>query len=797
MPSISLAVSGQTSDAYEVGAGSRVTTTGSGYVEWTSGTLVDVRNGVATWQRWPGGTAGDYCDTLRRVVIRGVATGALTVTWDEGRNDPGPEGVYWQEQAQSGIRPEDFGAVGDGVTDDLAAIQAAENAASALGYPAELRFDSGVYIVSGSIVKKSNVHWAGNGLVKRINNSAPTGTNFALVNADGVDDWSITGLNFEGVSRDVAISASLTETGGRQNVGAAIRVRNCDRWAVKDCTIKKVSRGVLMEPPCASFEVSGNRITADCGKTVASILDGTFTNLSSYANTGGIVCDVEGGAELLDKNSDFRITGNYIEIPGLDQGISPMLLWYGNGRGVVSNNVIVGANSGIQVYRGSYADPGSVVDYSVDCVIANNLIYATWEQGIYVRSVSGVLVTGNVLVHVANSVGGQAGTSNGGIVTRANFTELVDFDGSKLPPVQIVDNYILNPGRQNVVFDGAIQVRTSHCIVRGNSIVRDETKFTASLGNAITMGNGEKILRADIENNTIYNFAYGVYHAAGGYQAHAPGDVRINIEGNRIELITTTGILADAYTTHSVRIARNTVKACATGISIKRAPYAQIVGNEIVDCTTGVNLASENLASSFVQLRSANTYTTDAVSSAGGRIGGSVVVMDNSITLCTTSHAVNETATGDVTFHGRCAVWRGDMVNGRTVRPDEFSGATATTNSPRTWHKGEIAYNSTVGAATLYAKVCSVGGSYSANSVTISATGDTTSGSAVLTALSAMRGIGPGMYLTVGGNTKMVVDMDPDADTITFDSTFGATASGVAVSLAAPTFVDLVTAGAT
>lgn len=131
MPSISLAVSGQTSDAYEVGAGARVTASGSGYVEWTSGTLTDVRNGVATWQRWPGGTAGDYCDTLRRVVIRGVATGALTVTWDEGRNDPGPEGVYWQEQAQSGIRPEDFGAVGDGVADDSAALLAAIGAAAA------------------------------------------------------------------------------------------------------------------------------------------------------------------------------------------------------------------------------------------------------------------------------------------------------------------------------------------------------------------------------------------------------------------------------------------------------------------------------------------------------------------------------------------------------------------------------------------------------------------------------------------------------------------------------------------
>ena len=163
MPSLTLARSGQISDPQECGPGTRITTSGSGYVEWTSGTLADVRNGVATWQRWPGGSAGDYCDTLRRLVFRGVASGSdFVVTWDEGKADPGPEGVYWQEQESSGspIDAREFGVKADGVTDDTAALQAAVDAMVADPLEgARLALPSGTIRVTSAIIIPTSQGW--------------------------------------------------------------------------------------------------------------------------------------------------------------------------------------------------------------------------------------------------------------------------------------------------------------------------------------------------------------------------------------------------------------------------------------------------------------------------------------------------------------------------------------------------------------------------------------------------------------------------------------------------------------
>ena len=89
---------GQISDLVEVGPGTRITVTGSAYVEYAQGNLQDAKNGVLAWQKWPKGAVNGVCDTIRRMTIRATATGSASVLIEEGFRDADTDSGYWQEQ---------------------------------------------------------------------------------------------------------------------------------------------------------------------------------------------------------------------------------------------------------------------------------------------------------------------------------------------------------------------------------------------------------------------------------------------------------------------------------------------------------------------------------------------------------------------------------------------------------------------------------------------------------------------------------------------------------------------------
>jgi len=111
--------------------------------------------------------------------------GSIIVASDGGR---------WHLQIISGVSVKQFGATGNGTTDDTAAIQAAENAGIS-----PLVFPAGTYIVDTTgITKKSSIDWiaAENGTVT-IKAQAASYSTGGLVNGSSISNFKIYGITFD------------------------------------------------------------------------------------------------------------------------------------------------------------------------------------------------------------------------------------------------------------------------------------------------------------------------------------------------------------------------------------------------------------------------------------------------------------------------------------------------------------------------------------------------------------------------------------------------------------------------
>lgn len=200
---IVLTQNGQVSDPREVGPGARITVRGSGWLEWTNGSLADARNGVAVWQAWPRGQASGFADTLRRMVVRARATGAVTVDIDESRKDEGAEGAFWQEQLPAWAT--DSSGIATGAVLPGGVVRPLWDSALMV---------SGTFTVTGSVIAAaSNVEVPGTAI------TIPTGW---LQPGDGLEahlHWEIGGTT--ATTRQFAVAYQPTA-----NAGTATNVEN-------------------------------------------------------------------------------------------------------------------------------------------------------------------------------------------------------------------------------------------------------------------------------------------------------------------------------------------------------------------------------------------------------------------------------------------------------------------------------------------------------------------------------------------------------------------------------------------
>ena len=364
------------------------------------------------------------------------------------------------------ISVRDFGALGDGATDDTAAIQAAFDAFDNLYFP------EGIYIVDNLTFAGKRLYGTGATLFWKDAAATPMLT----VSSGGAE---LRGLKFDGNAANQTITSSAIKCDGDQ-----ISVINCEFRAFHGRILTMNGENVLV----AHNYFHDTGVAANC-------------NCIELTNRGGLVLGnrvvnqgnghvVRIGYQGTVRDCDgFVIANNFVK----DTLHGTFTCELGANRGLIMGNTIDGADA-------AYKTEADATVY--DITIIGNTVMNLTDTGAINLNAIGVNYIGNRHYNLPNggpSIGdlgrveGNFFRDCGGLFC-ANTGDRVDF----------VNNTIINP---DVVLAGQVITPEGGCTVRGNRIV---DLASDNLGIGIRAFGANNV----IEGNSIAGLDQGVLLAS-------------------------------------------------------------------------------------------------------------------------------------------------------------------------------------------------------------------------------------------------------------------------------------------
>jgi hypothetical protein len=727
-------------------------------------------NGYPTTGTWPKGSYVVDSSGTPWVCISGGSPGAwATILTD----------VY---------NVKNYGAVGDFVNNDTSAIEAAINAASAkataTGTIQKVLIPNGRYGISSSIDLASNIIIEGEGTIERLDSSTATGALYALMRGQNLSNIHIRGITIKGVGPDRKIAGSCTDATTYGGQDSAIELRTCTDFSIVDVKAIRCHDAIRIVS-CNRGLIDSNTVNSQSSKTLASLDDGSFVSYS-FGTSRGSAIQIAGfsGATQFASTDDVIVTNNIIECVGLDQGID-----VGTGsrypfRMIVSNNSIAGTNCGIQTYvTTAVPDDGNATTTNRGVLISANRVRLTYEQGIYVRGVAGVSVIGNYVERCCIAgIGPSGGGAGGGIVCREPTSDtygvspLADDSG-----IHVTGNSVVDCGNPITgTCESGIRCELRWSMVSNNIVSRSVDRFGSNLLPAsncvgiqlLKIGNNQP-KSLEVANNYIYGFSIGIYHSwSTPYVVTNMASARFL--NNNIRN-TSYGIRTEPAT-NGIDIANNIITDCTiTGIRVRTAPFAKIVGNRIDGPSVGIEIASGCLA---------NTHYGSTA-----RAGATLTITDNLIYNVNTPVNLVETSGVDSTLYNRCAIYNGNYVDGIRHNGVDVNGAPSTKGgNVRSWNLGDEALNTSLSSTNYIAGWRCVQAGTNTTAYTLSSITANTTASSTYINFNSIEGIVPGVYITIAGVTgvKRVVTLSGLNGTI--DSTASASVVAGTVAYSAPIF---------
>jgi hypothetical protein len=341
-------------------------------------------------------------------------TDAQNVTYSQGGTGSVSRTV--ENKLQESVSVKDFGAVGDGVTDDTAAIQAAIDATFSVFIP------EGSYKITSSLNLRTNqtLYGGGQGLTRLIGDPAVDGAlDTGLLSVDGKGDISIKDMRLtlvgtQSYSRGVLISGSsdqvLLERLVVSGFGTNIELDGSEgavagtisRCKIIDCygsgatsgygiKLENATHTTVQDCYTYSNHLDGIKIRASSPNTV--IRGGVSYSNGTGASNGNGIDLLSGGSEITISGFEcYENNGAGIYIK-TDISLLPTLGEVGNitVADCVSHNNDGGNNDGIQITRNS---GGVGPDPFVGNIIITGGRYYENRTGVSISRARNVVVTG-------------------------------------------------------------------------------------------------------------------------------------------------------------------------------------------------------------------------------------------------------------------------------------------------------------------------------------------------------------------------------------------------------------------
>lgn len=355
-----------------------------------------------------------------------------------------------QTKLEQYVSVKDFGAVGDGIVDDTAAIQACYDACP--GYVID-HGNGDTFLITDTLNLYSGSTYVGRSTIKAANNALITS---AMMLGTSVNDVTVSGLELNAnADNDGANYGVWLNDGARNSVTSAYIYDTAQAGVVFQSQTESIVDGNSLKNCGRANSVTGTTATDNHGIMVYSIGAAQAKNITIVNNTVDTayrkgITTYSAAPGIL---SSVLISNNIV----IDCGLGA--IYTGNAPGGTPQDGIVISNN---IMRNSYANL-QLIDL-VNSVASNNVINAsTSPYGIYIYDSSQLAVSGNS-------------------ITSANTHGIFSDSSSSNERLTISGNTIIksNAGA-NPFGAGLYLLDTSNSTVTGNSIFDADGNMTQGI----------------------------------------------------------------------------------------------------------------------------------------------------------------------------------------------------------------------------------------------------------------------------------------------------------------------------